>query len=93
MKIRQKKDTKIKVAPTIQAEDVIISKDSDFDVLSKVSASDQEDGDLTHAIKVIKNEVNMAVSGVYEVTYQVTDSNGETVEKTITVTVTEITHD
>lgn len=80
--------THTNVAPTIQAEDVIISKDADFDVLSEVSAFDAEDGDLTHAIKVIKNEVNMAVAGVYEVTYQVTDSNGETVEKTITVTVT-----
>lgn len=78
------------VAPIIEAKDVLIRKNSDFDVLSKVTAFDEEDGDITDHIQVIKNTVDMTTVGIYDVTYQVTDSNGATAEKTVKVTVFEV---
>lgn len=47
----------------------------------------QEDGNLTSDIKITKNNVNTSKAGKYEVTYEVSDSKGEKVSKTITVTV------
>ena len=52
------------------------------------TASDKEDGEikLTND-NVIKNDVNTAKAGTYHVTYKVTDKNGASTEKTITITV------
>ena len=56
---------------------------------SNASAYDSEDGDLTEEISIIKNDVDPSAPGVYEVIYQVQDSRGEVVSKTIDVTVME----
>lgn len=76
-------------APTITAQDVVLTEGDSFDPLSGVTAHDQEDGDiaLTEA-NITANNVNTKVAGTYHVTYTVTDQNGATTQKTITVTVT-----
>ena len=56
-----------------------------FDVMAGVSTQDAEDGDLSAAIKVVMNTVDLAKPGVYEVTYKVTDRAGAFVTKTITI--------
>ena len=73
--------------PTINASDKTITVGDKFEPLKDVIANDKEDGDLTSKIKVIKNTVDTKKAGTYEVTYQVTDSQGATVTKTIKVTV------
>ncbi|WP_260448775.1 DUF5011 domain-containing protein, partial [Listeria grandensis] len=74
--------------PVIHAEDKTIKVGATFDPMEGVTADDAEDGDLTADIKVVRNEVNPNVPGVYEVEYSVTDSDGNTTKKTIKVTVT-----
>ncbi|MRH42743.1 DUF5011 domain-containing protein [Aquibacillus halophilus] len=61
------------------------SDSNTFDPLERVQAFDLEDGDITDDIEVIKNEVKVNVSGEYEVTYQVTDSDDNTTTKTIKI--------
>lgn len=73
--------------PIIYAEDKTIKIGDEFDPLEGVTAHDAEDGDLTKDIKVLRNEVNPNVPGIYEVEYSVTDSDGNTTTKTIKVTV------
>lgn len=73
--------------PVIYATDKSIVVGSDFDPKEGVTAWDQEDGDLTDEIKVIKNLVKENETGTYEVTYEVTDTYQQRVEKTILVTV------
>lgn len=75
--------------PVITASDKTISLNSNFNELSGISAIDKEDGDITKNIKVIENTVNTKVVGDYKVTYQVTDSYGNKVVKTVKVTVSE----
>lgn len=77
-------------APLIHAEDQTLTVGETFDPLDHVTATDLEDGDVTNAITVIKNTVDMHHPGTYEVTYQVMDSEGLKAEKTITVTVKDI---
>ena len=73
--------------PTISASDKTIVVGAKFEPLKGVTAKDNEDGDLTSKIKVIKNTVDTKKAGTYKVTYQVTDSQGASVTKTIKVTV------
>ena len=73
--------------PIINANDITIVENFDYNPLNYVTANDSEDGDLTSKIKVIKNTVDSTKLGNYEVTFQVTDSKDQTVEKTITVSV------
>lgn len=73
--------------PTINASDKTIAIGDKFAPLKDVTANDKEDGDLTSKIKVIKNTVDTKKAGTYEVTYQVTDSQGASITKTIKVTV------
>lgn len=73
--------------PTISASDKTITVGDKFEPLKDVTANDKEDGDLTSKIKVIKNTVDTKKAGTYEVAYQVTDSQGATITKTIKVTV------
>ena len=55
--------------------------------MSGVTAEDREDGNLTNKIKIISNNVDIKIPGVYKVVYEITDSQGATSTKTITVTV------
>ena len=72
----------------INAYDKTITINTEFNPLEGVSAYDTEDGSITD-IRVLKNDVKTDTLGKYEVTYEVTDSYGQTVTKTITVTVSE----
>lgn len=58
-----------------------------FNPLTGVTATDQEDGNLTSKIVVVSNNVNTKVAGTYTVVYQVTDSNNNTFKLTRTVVV------
>lgn len=73
--------------PEISASDKTINIRSNFDPLSGITASDAEDGDITKNIKVEKSDVDITKTGTYEVKYSVTDSDNNTVTKTIKVTV------
>ena len=74
-------------APVIHATDKTITVGDTFDPKAGVTATDAEDGDLTAKIIVEKNDVDTTKAGKYEVTYKVTDNQGATRTKTITVTV------
>ena len=77
----------INAAPVIKATDKTLIVGDTFDPKADVTATDEEDGDLTDKIIVEKNDVNTDVAGKYEVTYKVTDRKGATSRKTIIVTV------
>ena len=74
-------------APVITATDKIIEVGDTFDPMADVTATDEEDGNLTDKIEIKKNDVDTTKPGKYEVTYKVTDSKGASRTKTITVTV------
>ena len=76
-------------APVITATNRSIVQGTKFNPKDQVSATDQEDGNITNKIEVITNTVDIDKVGDYEVTYQVTDAHGVTTTKTIIVTVTE----
>ena len=72
--------------PVINASDKVLTVGDNFNPLGNVTASDEEDGDLTDQIE-IEHNVNTAKAGTYWVTYSVTDRFGATTTKTVTVTV------
>lgn len=74
--------------PVINASDKTIYLNSDFDPLEGVTAYDSEDGPITD-IKIDKNDVRPNQLGKYEVIYSVIDTYGQTVKKSIWVTVSE----
>ena len=76
-------------APVINASDKSIYVGDSFDPKANVTASDAEDGNITNKIVVTENTVNVNVAGTYKVTYSVTDSNNNTVTKSINVVVKE----
>ncbi|EAD5793502.1 immunoglobulin-like domain-containing protein [Listeria monocytogenes] len=73
--------------PTIEVSNQEVGIGSQFNPDDYATASDKEDGDITSAIQVIANNVNIHEEGTYQITYQVMDSKGATAEKTITVTI------
>ncbi|WP_239253647.1 immunoglobulin-like domain-containing protein [Listeria ilorinensis] len=77
--------------PVIQASDREVYTDESFDPLENVTATDPDDGsDLTDQIVVTDNQVDMTKPGVYPVTYQVTDKDGDSAEKTVQITVRDL---
>lgn len=80
-------------APVINASNKTLYVGDNFNELDNVTATDKEDGDLTHKIIVVENTVNVNEKGTYKVTYQVTDSRNKTTTKEITVTVKEKAED
>ncbi|UBH22194.1 DUF5011 domain-containing protein [Macrococcus armenti] len=58
-----------------------------FDPMADVTASDAEDGDLTSEIKIVSNNVDTSTPGTYEIVYQVTDSQGNTMTLTRSIIV------
>ena len=72
------KMTTLNKIPVINAQDRIVQLGEKFDPLEGVTATDEEDGDLTKSIKVIKNDVNTDVAGDYTVVFSVTDKQGAT---------------
>ena len=83
-------DIVVNQAPVIDgAADFTIAFEQVIDLADGVTASDEEDGDLTSAIVIDNGGFDSAVAGTYTVTYTVEDSEGESTTVTITVTVNE----
>ena len=81
-------------APTISANDVTLNVGDTFDPLANVTATDKEDGTITLTKdNIVANDVDTSKAGTYHVTYKVTDKNGASAKKTITVTVKQNTGD
>ncbi len=74
-------------APKIIVENQVIGRGRAFNPLQNVKAIDNEDGDITNKLKVIKNTVNVNAVGTYQVEYEVADSKKAKTKKTIKVTV------
>ena len=74
-------------APVIHATDKTIEVGDEFDPRADVTAEDEEDGDITNNIEILKNDVNINEPGIYDVTYKVTDTQGASYTTTIKVTV------
>ena len=74
-------------APVIQATDKTIEVGDEFNPRADVTATDEEDGDITNKIEILKNHVNVNEPGIYDVTYKVTDTQGASYTTTIKVTV------
>lgn len=73
--------------PVINVPDTLTVKQfSKFNPRENVTAFDQEDGELTSQIKIF-GSVDTEKPGIYELTYQVTDSHGHTTIKTTRVLV------
>lgn len=83
----------INKAPKITAEDKTLTVGDTFDAMKDVTATDAEDGDLTGKIVITKNTVDTSKAGKYTVVYEVTDSHGIRVVRTIYVTVQQKTTD
>ena len=83
----------INKAPKITAEDKTLTVGDTFDAMKDVTATDAEDGDLTDKIVITKNTVDTSKVGKYTVVYEVTDSHGIRVVRTIYVTVQQKTTD
>ena len=71
--------------PVISASDKVLTVGDVFNVMDGVSASDHEDGDVTGSVVVESSNVDTNTVGSYQVTYRVTDSQGASSTKTITV--------
>jgi hypothetical protein len=83
-------DPIVNVAPVITgAADFAVAFGQSADFLDGVTASDEEDGDLTASITVDDGGFDADVAGEYIITYTVEDSGGLTGTATITVTVNE----
>lgn len=78
------------IRPDLNANDLTINAGEEFNPLDPrigLKATDEVDGDITNKIKVVSNDVDTSKTGIYHVTYSVTNSQGESTSKTITVTV------
>ena len=80
-------------APVIHAEDKTLTVGDTFDAMKGVTTTDAEDGDLTDKIVIAKNTVDTSKAGKYTVVYEVMDSHGTRVVRTIYVTVQQKTTD
>ena len=89
-------------APQIAGvKDLTVQAESEIDVLAGITATDAEDGDLTSMITVestpvltFKNgKATPEKAGNYELTYTVTDKNGQAVSEYATLVVTKKTAD
>ncbi|RDY26734.1 DUF5011 domain-containing protein [Romboutsia weinsteinii] len=75
--------------PVITANSKEYLLGSDINILDGVSALDTEDGDLTSSIEIVLNNYEENKSGRFEVVYKVTDSDNNSVEKKVYITVYE----
>lgn len=69
--------------PVLNFEDITyVELNSEFDLMTGVTANDQEDGDITNNVVVNSNEFNINKTGKYTITYKVEDSDNNIVTKT-----------
>lgn len=74
--------------PTLTGINTVeIVKGNKFDPLEGVKASDGNGNDITSAIKILKNNVDVKETGTYEVIYSVTNADGNTLQRTRKVVV------
>lgn len=71
--------------PVIVGGTYEVEKDADYDPMKNVYAFDEKDGDLSASIHVLRNDVDSSMPGEYTVVFEVTDSDLNRAEKTITV--------
>lgn len=84
-------DVVVTAAPSLTGEEnTTLNPNAVFNPMSTMSATDVEDGDLTPMIEVVSSNVDTTKSGTYEVTYEVTDADGNKATFTRTVVVTEV---
>lgn len=79
---------KSNTVPNLIVGDLTILQYTSLDLTSLATATDTEDGNITNKIVIIGSIDTTKVGNQY-VTYQITDSNGNFVEKTITITIKE----
>ena len=78
----------INACPQITGHGVEIEQGTKFSVdMLGLKATDKEDGNLTKAITVVKNDVNAEKAGTYDVTVRVMDMQGASCTQTFKVTV------
>lgn len=76
------------VLPTINSEDeitIVIGSDQTVNDQLNIDATEITDGDLTSQVVVDDSQVNYEVEGDYQATLTVTDDEGNTISKTVTV--------
>lgn len=74
--------------PNLIVGDLTILQYSSLDLTTLATANDSEDGNITNKIVII-GSVDTSKFGLQYVTYRITDSDGNLVEKTITITIKE----
>lgn len=80
----------LNAVPTLNiAKSVSTKVGHPIELNEKYSATDAEDGDLTSKIE-LSGDVNFNKAGKYELTYKVTDTDGNTVIKTRTIAVVDM---
>ncbi|MFX3636724.1 MAG: NPCBM/NEW2 domain-containing protein [Candidatus Pristimantibacillus sp.] len=85
------KFTDINVAPTLTIPSSVATKLGEPLALDEAySAADVEDGDLTAEVTVAGDQVDFNTAGVYQITYSVTDSDGNTTTSSRTVSVVDM---
>ncbi len=67
--------------------DIVINQGEDLDLLAGITAIDDEEGNLTSKIVVDDSNLDINTPGKYEVTFTVTDSEGNTTIETETIEV------
>lgn len=85
--VKPVENTKPVSEPIINAKNLSIKVNDKFDPKVGVTATDEENKDITCEIKVVENTVNPAHPGNYIVVYQITTSKGKTIAKRIDVKV------
>lgn len=73
--------------PVISGQDISVEAGSPFDVMQGITATDQEDGDVTSRIQASVDQIDTNKVGTTEITYTVTDDNGSTATFKRSVTV------
>ncbi|MGL5245821.1 MAG: immunoglobulin-like domain-containing protein, partial [Sarcina sp.] len=86
VKVKRRIIVKTNTKPVIDIDDTTIKIGENLDYKEGVVATDTEDGDLTKAIKVY-GDVDNSKAGVYDLTYSVTDKDGNTTTYVRKVTV------
>lgn len=73
--------------PTILAENITVKQNSSIDYKANVSATDNEDGNVTSRITYDNSNVNLREPGTYTLIYSVTDLDNQKTEYNISVIV------